>query len=155
MSVSTYIDPMGDTLPVGNVNPGGRDDGPFVILRLDGPGGHGHLSLGQLPLDKQAAYLTALRDLCGDLLTRVEAAQHSAALLAAVEATEHDPEAAAQIRASYPAGSPGPFVWRVVCDCGYAVEGLAREAAERFASQHGDEDHDPRVDLGDTSVVTS
>ena len=34
---------------------------------------------------------------------------------------------------------------RIECDCGYTVEGLNAERAERFARQHSDDEHDTRV----------
>lgn len=34
---------------------------------------------------------------------------------------------------------------RVECDCGYVVERLSRERAERFAAYHRDDECDPRV----------
>jgi len=37
--------------------------------------------------------------------------------------------------------------WRVLCGCGYVVENLTHEQAERFANQHRDDEHEVSVAL--------
>lgn len=135
MDVQTSIHPQSDDEPSGYINPGIETTHPFAVVyfgaRQQGP----HLSLGLLSDDDAVAFLDHLADVASGLAAKIRLHQAAA---------EVEPETA------------DLAVWRVVCGCGYVVEGLRREAAERFALHHEDGDtHDPRLCLGNTSVVPS
>lgn len=108
MESNVTIFPKAGDLPRGEMSPS-QKWGDIPVLRLTEDGYWPALQFNSTDYDAAVSYLSELVQQAVSLLEAIQQGQRQAALLAEVQATEHDPEAAAQIRASYALETSGSW----------------------------------------------